>query len=230
MACAAAVSDALDGLFHHAEPHGYPLPPAFVGPGSGGGRRVRVLDWGDSRKVDHVIHGRHVVHRLLSRESFLNMKLLAFPRVIKPGFMFAVPLSEGSHGLAQMAEGGDYAFFDVQLTEDQLSAPTLEAWASSPVAFRVPLAKGVPKAGAWRYLGSAPLQHLLAVQAAYWSRPVGSKDVSVILNNQFMPGTQEDMLRLECMAWWMEDHVRQRLLDHFAGRPNLVVDGFRNRP
>lgn len=168
-------------------------------------------------------------HRLLAQESSLSRKLSAFPRVIKPGFMFAVPLSEGSHGLAQMAEGGDYAFFDVQLTEDQLSAPTLDAWASSPVAFRVPLAKGVPKAGAWRYLGSAPLQQELAVQAAYWSRPVGSKDVSVILNNQFTPGTQEDMFRLECMAWWMEDHVRQRLLDHFAGRPNQVVESFRNR-
>jgi len=177
-----------------------------------------------------VIKGRHVVHRLLTREPSLNKKLLAFPRVIKPGFMFALPLSEGMHGLAQMAEGGDCAFFDVQLTDDQLSAPTLEAWASSPVAFRVPLAKGVPKAGAWRYLGSAPLQQVLAVQAAYWSRPVGSKDVSVILNNRFTPGTQEDMFRLECMAWWMEDHVRQRLLDHFAGRANLVVESFRNRP
>lgn len=156
-------------------------------------------------------------------------KLLTFPRAIKPGFMFAVPLSEGNHGLAQMAEGGDYAFFDVQLTEDQLTAQTLEAWAMSPVAFRVPMAKGAPKAGGWRYLGPAPLQQALSVQAAYWNRPVGSQDVTVVLNNQFSPGTHEDTLRLECMAWWMEGHVRQRLLDHFAGRPNQVVESFRNR-
>jgi len=159
----------------------------------------------------------------------LTKKPLSIPRVIKPGAMLAVPLGDGIFGLAQMAEGGDYAFFDKRVMPAQWAEPPLAAWSCCPVAFRVPLAKGVPKAGGWRYLGKAPLQDSLAVQAAYWNRPVGSSEVFVIRHNQFTPGTPDDMIRLECMAWWMEDHVRQRLLDHFAGRPNQVVESFRQR-
>lgn len=159
----------------------------------------------------------------------MNKKPPSMPRVIKPGAMLAVPLGDGSCGLAQMAAGGDYAFFDMRLAPAPWQDLSLEAWSRCPVAFRVPLAKGVPRAGGWHYLGLAPLRDSLVVQAAYWNRPVGSTQVFVIQNNQFTPGTPADMTRLECMAWWMEDHIRQRLLDHFAGRPNQVVEGFRQR-
>ncbi|MGH6645593.1 hypothetical protein [Aquabacterium sp.] len=152
--------------------------------------------------------------------TMVIMRKRPFPRQLKTGTVLAVPLGELGFGAAQVAEGGDFAFFDRKFDRIE-DFPPLSDLVQAPLAFRVPMVKGEAKAGGWIFLGDAPLVGSLASESPYWNQPVGSNQLRIIWQNQFSPATADAILGMERMAWWMAEQVVQRLQDHFMGRPNL---------
>lgn len=150
----------------------------------------------------------------------IAMQKHSFPRQLKIGAVLAVPLDDLGFGAAQLAEGGDFAFFDLRAKHAE-DFPPLADLVRTPLAFRVPMVKGEAKAGGWLFLGEATLVEGLASESPYWNQPVGSNQLRVIRHNQFSPTTAEAIQGMEPMAWWMAEQVVQRLQDHFMGRPNL---------
>jgi immunity protein 26 of polymorphic toxin system len=134
----------------------------------------------------------------------------------REGDVFAIPLGDGSYGFAQVARTGDYAFFDLQAGVP----PPIDEIVSRPVAFRVPLVSESASKGGWQPLGNRPPAGDLARPASYLNQPIGSNQLFMIVGNQRIPATYEQVKGLEAMGWWFEHQVRQRLLDHFSGRPN----------
>jgi hypothetical protein len=83
------------------------------------------------------------------------------------------------------------------------------------------------KNGKWIILGNLPLRGDLAEPGTFWTQSVGSNQVQKCKANVFTSATPDEVKDLELMAWWYEHHVVERLLDHFAGRPNKLTEFFK---
>lgn len=141
----------------------------------------------------------------------------------KEGDVLAIPLGDGTYGFGQVCSGGDYAYFDLRSNR----LPHMDEIVWRPVAFRVAMVGDSAKKGGWTILGNLPLIGPLAELASYRNQPVGSNQLYLVKGNQRTLATYEQVKDLEVMSWWYEDHVVQRLIDHFAGRPNLEFDSDR---
>lgn len=141
----------------------------------------------------------------------------------KEGDVLAIPLGDGSYGFGQICHSKSYAYFD--LRSEVL--PEIQDVVSCPVLFRVSMVQDAIKNGGWIILGNAPLKGGLAEPGTFWTQAVGCNDVNIFRNNVFIPAARDDVAGLELLAWWYEHHIVERLLDHFAGRPNKTAEFFR---
>ena len=142
----------------------------------------------------------------------------------KEGDVLAIPLGDGTYAFGQVCKGGgSYAYFDLRSNQFL----PIDEIVSCPVAFRVAMVGDSAKNGGWTILGNLPLIGPLAELASYRNQPVGSNQLYLVKGNQRIPATYDQVKDLEVMSWWYEDHVVQRLIDHFAGRPNLEFDSTR---
>jgi immunity protein 26 of polymorphic toxin system len=146
------------------------------------------------------------------------------PTKLQAGDIFAVPLGDGTYGAGQVCyKGRDCAFFDVRTN----AMPTVSEVEARPVVFRVPMERSIYETGVWPRIGSAPLAGGLAAPASYRTQPVGSNQLYKYRDGQRVSATREEVADLELLANWFEEHIVERLLDHFAGRPNRTVTEFR---
>lgn len=141
----------------------------------------------------------------------------------KEGDVMSIPLGDGTYGFGQVCHTGDYAFFDLR-TE---TVPAIEEIVSHPVAFRVPTVSDASRNGGWAILGNVAPVGSLANPAAYRNQPVGSNQLFLIVGNQRIPATYEEVKDFEAMSWWFDHHVVQRLKDHFAGCENRDAETLR---
>lgn len=141
----------------------------------------------------------------------------------REGDVLAIPLGDGTYGFSQVCAGGDYAYFDLRSS----TFPSIDEIVVSPVAFRVPtVTSSVMKAG-WVMLGNVPPKGLLKEVSSYRNQPVGSNQVYIIKGNQVRLAAYDEAKDLEAMSVWFEQHVVQRLVDHFDGRPNAEFESTR---
>lgn len=95
-----------------------------------------------------------------------------------------------------------------------------------PVIFRIPIDQDILKSGNWPIIGNAPLTGGLAEPATYRNQPVGSNQLYLYRAGEVREATVEEVWELELLAVWIEVHIVERLLDHFAGRLNRTFEYF----
>lgn len=147
-------------------------------------------------------------------------------KTVGVGGVYAIPLAGGIFAFAQIAEGGDVAFFDV--TSEQVLQP--DDIATKKVAFRVPVANDAPSVGRWQLLGTATLQPALTRTSSYLHQPVGSPVAFAYSAGSERPASDDEIALLETLATWFPEHLVSRLEDHFAGRPNRFVESLKRPP
>jgi hypothetical protein len=140
-----------------------------------------------------------------------------------PGDIFEVDLGDGFRSYGIVAAGNDHAFFDLRSRQ----TPPLEEILSKKVIFRVPVSKEPFASGKWRRLGNVPLLAELREPAAYRNQPVGSNQVFRYQSGRLTPSSVEEVKDLELLAVWLEQHIVDRLNDHFAGKRNRWVEYFK---
>ena len=144
-------------------------------------------------------------------------------RKYRPGDVFEVNLGDGFRSYGIIAAGNDHAFFDLRSRQ---TLP-LDEILTHRVIFRVPVSKEPFAAGHWQILGHAPLTGELREPAIYRNQPVGSNQVFRYQSGKLTPSSVEEVKTLELLAVWPEQHIVDRLNDHFAGRQNRWVELFK---
>lgn len=147
-------------------------------------------------------------------------KLSANPkraRKAKVGDVFALPLGDGTFGFCQACKEHSYVYFDLR----SMSIPTVDNIISSQLLFRVPTAQTAPKEGGWIFLENRELRAEFQEMQLLWNQPVGSNEIFLYKNNEFIPASKDEVDGLEVFASWFHLHIVERILDHYNGR----VDG-----
>ncbi|WP_137940504.1 hypothetical protein [Chitinivorax sp. B] len=139
----------------------------------------------------------------------------------KEGEVYAIPLNENEDEFAfgLVCRGRDFAFFAHKSINSSIPEGLLEL----PFAFRVIVAEDTPKSGNWLCLGSVELTGRYAANASYIRKPIGSDQCYIYTAGEERPADIAECKGLEILGVWFSMHVRQRLLDYFAGRENDFV-------
>jgi hypothetical protein len=112
------------------------------------------------------------------------------------------------------------AFFDRRFPE----RPTVDDIISCPVAFRIWVMRLCLSKRGWPVIGHATVPYALTTPPDFYKFDLISKRFSLYRDHSEEPATREQCLDLECAAVWSDVHVESRLDDHFAGRPNAIVE------
>lgn len=144
------------------------------------------------------------------------------------GMMFRVPLRDGTYGYGQVPRIAKCIFFDHRDPEDAWTP--VEEILKKPMIFYVTVDKHVIEDGIWKSLGVWPVDpphqkfpdpfgwDYFKKQYTIWQTGVGKTFVN-----------QADIDGRELLASWGHIAVEDRLRDHFAKRPNYLVEESRNR-
>ncbi|CAO5682718.1 MAG: hypothetical protein HEEMFOPI_01764 [Holosporales bacterium] len=145
----------------------------------------------------------------------------------KIGMVFRVPLIENNqYAYGQVATKCDYIFFDHLDYENQWTP--VEDIIEKPIAFYATVDTYVLKKGLWEILGIHPVKQenqtfpesfgYNTFKHTYYLDVTIKKDGKNVLVQK--PCTVEETYKHEMLASWGDDHIEQRLRDHFARRPN----------
>lgn len=135
----------------------------------------------------------------------------------KVGDIFAVPLGL-SFGYCRYLDHLVTEFFDL-LSQDQLP---IENILKAHIAFVVWVSKEPFASGAWPKIGNS-LTRPKPSPVFYKQDPI-SKRLYLYQDGREKPATLADCQGLENAAIWRENHIEDRLSDHFSGRPNKWVE------
>jgi hypothetical protein len=144
----------------------------------------------------------------------------------KIGSVVRVPLPDGVFGYGVVLEEPLVAFVD---HHDAGGNVDVHEIVRKPRAFRIwvhnaPLSKGL-----WPVIGQVePASEDLAPVTFFKKDPIKGT-FSLVTGGQATPATLEQCQGVERAAVWEARHVVDRLVDHFAGRPNRWVESLRAR-
>ncbi len=138
------------------------------------------------------------------------------------GAFVKIPLDSERHSCARILRGADFAFYDLLSCEQ---AKDLNYIASRPILFIIAVYNHAVTSGRWRKIGKLPLEpNLERVPLKFIQDPFDSTKFSLYDNGIIRVSTREECEGLERSAVWEPEHVEERLRDHFAGRPNKIVE------
>lgn len=143
----------------------------------------------------------------------------------KIGDIFQVNLGDGTFGYGQVVSKSEYVFFDY--FNDGASVDTNNI-RNCPVLFRITVDSYVIREGIWPILEKAPIAEKNLERNSKFTHDYFTNEYTIWTPEGKYPATPDEIQDLECLASWGHDHVEQRLRDHLAGRPNCVVERFRN--
>jgi hypothetical protein len=144
----------------------------------------------------------------------------------KPGQVLRIPLGDGTYGYCQMVDKVRHAFFDFS---DNGEKSDIEKILSSKMIFKCTVDSYVINKGYWEIIGSFPIKEHLTIYEKSFSYNHHSNRYQIFKQGTgFIPASWEEIKDLEPFASWGHTHIEQRLRDHFAGRPNYHVEGFKS--
>ena len=141
------------------------------------------------------------------------------------GDFYAIAL-EGRYAFGRMVRRGELACYD-------LMSPTildLDAIEKAPILFIVPVMRDCFVSPGWQLLGNRPLAGELLKPVMHFREDPITGFVDIDEEGEFRPYADEDLSKLERVAGWSAWHIESRLRDHFAGRPNQIVDRLKYKP
>ena len=145
--------------------------------------------------------------------------------VIKKGDIFKIDLNDGSHCYAHIGKH-ETIFYDYK-GQDDLS---LSEITKLKTLFRVWVYNYVPRTENWSRIGNLVIEDLDVECYFYKVDPI-SGDLYLYHsefseNNYERKATASEIKGLEKAAVWAENHIEDRLRDHYAGRPCKWMDGW----
>jgi hypothetical protein len=117
-------------------------------------------------------------------------------------------------------------FYDLRTTEP---LDNLGRIVASPVAFTLAAHKDLLAKDEWAPIGTVALDGSLQPPSKRSMRDVIDPTRHRIIDAEgnIRPATAEEVAGLEPAAVWEPEHIADRLVDHFAGRPNRWLEAMR---
>lgn len=139
-----------------------------------------------------------------------------------PGAVVKIPLPDGTHTYGLQRKDPLISVFDIRTADDL--AP--EEVAQRPVLFAVWV---MARARAlWPVIGEVTLSPAMESPESFVKRDLISGKVTTYTEGRERPAEPGEIAKLEVAAVWDPEHVVDRVVDHFAGRPNKWVESLRN--
>ena len=142
---------------------------------------------------------------------------------IKEGDVVSVALPNGKFGFGRVLKNPLMAFYD--FVSDTL--PDASVVIERPVAFKIWVMNKATSSGRWPVIGHVPLNDELLKPVTFAKQDSISKELSTYVDGRETRASLDDCRGLENAAVWSVEHVEERLLDHFEGRPNKWVEATR---
>lgn len=141
---------------------------------------------------------------------------MAFQRRVI-GSVHLVALSDGSSVHAVALPEADFAFLDTRFAElDKLSSVL-----AYPMLFRVAVHKSAWNTDRWKRLGKVDLpSSMMDPQPTFIQDSLDPRKLEIYLRGEIRPASEAECVGLERCAVWGPEHVEDRLLDHYQGKPN----------
>ena len=100
----------------------------------------------------------------------------------------------------------------------------IERIVERPVLFYVAVMHHAIRTGRWPVAGYVPLDGRLRRPSTFIQDPLDKNSFSIYENGRIRRATRQECIGLERAAVWEPEHVEARLLDHYAGRKNRMVE------
>jgi hypothetical protein len=144
----------------------------------------------------------------------------------EPGTFLRIRLPDGTYGYGRELEGPFTAFYDYRTTTP---SDDLDVIADKPVLFSVGVRLQDPTR--WERIGARALEGVVAEPVVGFHQEIGDFGKCIIFDSagNARTATPEECVGLERDAVWDQDHIEERLLDKFMGRPNVAEQHLRVR-
>jgi hypothetical protein len=135
----------------------------------------------------------------------------------KLGNVVAIPLGDGTFAYGRVLREPLFAFYD--LRTDQL-AEACEV-VRAPVAFTIWVMRRALTHGDWTVIGNVPIEEKMLKAPLFFKEDPLSGALRIYDGDtgEESAATRENCNQLERAAVWSRNHVVDRLVDHFHGRP-----------
>lgn len=143
------------------------------------------------------------------------------------GDIVSIALGHGKYGFGLILEGALIAFYDYQADQPN-PAGIIETLRCKPVAFALWVMNYAVTSGRWTVIGRMEIPESLREKPKFFMQDALSGELSITTHGgDRIPATREQCAGLERAAVWDPEHVEDRLVDHFASRPNKWVESLR---
>jgi hypothetical protein len=150
-------------------------------------------------------------------------------RKLKEGNLARIDLSDNTTVFARVLSHSQAAFYAARFPSE--STIDLSNIYKSEVLFKIAVMNYAFNKN-WKIVDHQPLEANLKEPNEYFIKDVidGSFSIYRSSDGSFRPSSYEQCKNLECAAVWDPHHVESRLVDYFAGRPNIWLESVRAKP
>lgn len=136
-------------------------------------------------------------------------------------------MQNGYHTYGRILENGCYAFYD-GLERKEIN--DLQDLAKRKILFIIAVYNSAINSGRWIKIGKLPLDDELKNLPLNFIKDALDPEYFKIYNPNtgiIRPAEKMECSGLECAAVWEAEHVEERILDHYAGKPNKWVESLK---
>jgi hypothetical protein len=142
----------------------------------------------------------------------------------KVGDVLCINLEDGSHAYARVLDEATFAVYDLRTMRE----PSVEEIIACPILFRVAVMDWAVTKRRWVIIGQEPLDGTLVhLPPKFIQDTINKSQFSIYENGSIRPASRAECIGLECAAIWDPSHVEDRILDHYAGRPNKWLESLK---
>jgi hypothetical protein len=144
------------------------------------------------------------------------------------GSVVKISLPDGTHGYGLVLDKASIAVYNIKTEK----AIPIEQITSKDTLFILTVHKSAISSGRWVKVGKIlPEDKYSILPLQFIQDIINPEQFSIYDPNtgNIYPAKREDCMGLECAAVWEAEHVEDRILDHFAGRENIMVQSHSNK-
>lgn len=142
------------------------------------------------------------------------------------GAIVKIPYDAEHHTYGRLLFNPYIAVYDCRTNSDEFS---MEEIVSKETIFTVAVHIDAVKRGRWLKIGHIPLKpNELEIPERY-IQDIGNSERFRIINfmGEIRESSREECKNLERAAVWAPEHIENRILDHYEGRPNKWVESLK---
>lgn len=140
------------------------------------------------------------------------------------GIIVEIPLPKGWHAYVVKLREGSYAFLDIRAKR----RPGPEEFAAATALFTISVMRYAITAGGWTIVHKDPALADRVPQPKYFVEDaLNPGRFEIYEKGTTRKAARREVRGLERLAAWEPEHVVDRLVDYFAGRPNKWVEMMR---